>query len=188
MGYLFSRVTIAVMSRGRKGCLIAMSLFIIGLLVATPRLIQIALTIRDAKKGGWLDDVQVEKYRVSRDNNLKSIHRALMQVAESDGKLPEAGQWMESALLRLKTSDLTEEETRAKLQVPGEKQGYGYALNSSLAGKKLEDVKKIGDAVLVFESTKSSWNASGNPDTDARKNGKGVTVKGELIDLNKAAE
>lgn len=158
------------------------------LVVASPWLYQVAMTVRDAKKSGWLDDVEVDKYQAGRENNLKAIHKALVQAAESDGQFPPAATWMDAALIRLKTSDLTEEETKIKLRVPGQDNGgYGYAINVVIAGKKPEELKSVQDAVLVFESNKSAWNASGDPDKDARKAGKGITLAGEIVPVGESS-
>lgn len=172
------------MSKGRKGCLIFLGIVAIALVCATPWLVQVALTVRDAKKSGWLDDVEFEKYRAGRENNLKAIQKALLQAADSDGQLPPDNKWMESALIRLKTSDLSEDETKLKLKVPGVKgDGYGYAMNTALTGKKSAELKDLGGKVLVYESTQSTWDAVGDPDKDARKNAKGVTVAGDIVEI-----
>ena len=157
----------------------------VGLLMAVLAvfwLIQVGIVLAGAKRAGLLDDEQTIKYQVSRDNNLKAIHRALMQANESEGHFPSADKWMDIALIRLKTSDITEDEAKGKLRVPGSKE-YGYAINSVLAGKALDNARLRGDTVLAFESVDQKWNASGLPEKDAAKGAKGVTLEGKIVGL-----
>ncbi|MBS1713858.1 MAG: hypothetical protein JST30_05925 [Armatimonadetes bacterium] len=170
------------MSNGRKVAIGVGALIVV--LVGT-WLFQVAQAAMDAKKAGLLDDVATEKYQVGRENNLKAIQASLLLSAESEGKLPDAGQWMDQALIRLKTSDLTEAEAKDKLRVPGRGGlDYGYAVNDKLAGKPL-DVKAEAETVLVFESRDASWNAHGDPDKDAATGGKGVTVSGKVVPVGR---
>lgn len=147
-------------------------------------LIQVGLVLRDAKKAGLLDDVKTEKYEASRDNNLKAIHQALMRSQESEGTLPPAANWMDAALVRLKTSDLTEDEAKAKLKRPGQK-SFGYSINSSMAGKDTRAIRVKVGTILVFESQSTAWNASGDPAKDAIDGGKAVTLEGEVVNSAK---
>ena len=147
-------------------------------------LIQVGKTVADAKNAGLLDETQTEKYQASRENNLKSIHRALMQAADSDGEFPDAAKWMETALIRLKTSDLTEEEAKNKLRVPGAKNGdFGYSFNAVFSKVHPGEIKVKANTILVFESKATTWNASGNPESDAKDGAKGVTFEGKVVDL-----
>ena len=120
---------------------------------------------------------------MGRDNNLKAIRTALMQAAESDGEFPPVAKWMESAMVRLKTSDINESEAQLKLMVPGRKDGFGYAYNGGLAGKSPVDFKAKGKTVMVYESKQTQWDAFGDPAKDALPGGKGVTVDGEIVTL-----
>ena len=152
-------------------------------LLAVVWIVQVVKVAMDAKKAGFLDDVETEKYQVGRDNNLKAIQASLLLSAESEGQLPDAGQWMDQALIRLKTSDISEEEAKAKLRVPGRTPpDFGYAINDKLAGRPL-DTKADAENVLVFESAKTSWNAHGDPAKDAAPHAKGVTVAGQVVTL-----
>lgn len=165
-----------------KGCLIATGVVGIAFLAATPWLIQVSLAVADAKKAGLLDEEKTDKYQVGRENNLKAIHKALMQAADSDGVFPPAKSWMDVALLRLKTGDLTIDEAKDKLRVPGSKAGeFGYALNSEVAGKTPDDFKSRPNTILVFESRDSIWNASGDPATIGREGGKAITISGDIV-------
>lgn len=140
--------------------------------------------VMDAKKSGWLDDVKTDKYQAGRTNNLKAIHKALMQAQESDGQFPPADHWMEVALIRLKTSDITENEAKDKLRRPGgNPSDFGYAINSTFAGKSMDQVRVAKSAILVFESLSVGFNASGSPEKDGLKSGKGITFEGEVVDL-----
>ncbi|MBS1723256.1 MAG: hypothetical protein JSS66_09925 [Armatimonadetes bacterium] len=174
------------MSRGKLGCLITFGVIALALLIASPWLVQVALTVRDAKKAGLLDEETTEKYKVGRENNLKAIQKALLQLADSDGSLPKDGKWMDAALVRLKTSDISEQEARDKLVVPGAKPGeFGYALNRAFLGKHPDQFRKDPKTILVFESTNRAWNAVGEPLSDGTKGGKGIALDGTIIQLEK---
>ena len=149
-------------------------------LVAVPWLINAAKAVSDAKKSGILDDVETDKYKVGRENNLKAIQKALLQAADSDGTFPAADKWMDQALLRLKTSDISEDEAKDKLRVPGLKpREFGYAINDGVAGKSLADIKDKS-IILVFESTNTAWNAHGDPAKEAKPGGKLISVDGTV--------
>lgn len=165
-----------------KGCLIATGVIGIAFLAATPWLIQVSLAVADAKKAGFLDEEKTDKYQVGRENNLKAIHKALMQAADSDGTFPPAKTWMDGAMLRLKTGDLSVEEAKDKLKVPGGKPGeFGYSLNTEVAGKTPDDFKSKPGTILVFESTDTKWNASGDPGATGRPGGKAITIDGKVL-------
>lgn len=145
-------------------------------------LVQIAIVVTTAKRAGLLDEEKIEKYQVSRDNNLLAIHKALMQAVDSDGGFPPAAKWMDAALLRLKTSDLSEEEAKDKLRVPGSAAGsYGYGFNSALDSRHPDDFRAKRDTILVYESKSTGWNAAGDPANDAAPTGKAVTLEGKVI-------
>lgn len=148
-------------------------------------LVQVAIVVATAKRAGLLDEEQIEKYKVSRDNNLAAIHKAMVQAADSDGGFPKAESWMDTALLRLKTSDLSEEEAKDKLRIPGQPAGgYGYAFNSALSGRHPDDFRAKANTILVFESKATTWNAAGDPAKDAAPGGKAVTLEGKVIPAN----
>ena len=168
------------MARTRRPWLTAV--LVVGALVLGGWLIQVGLVLADAKKAGLLDEEKIEKYRVGRENNLIAIHKSLMQAAESDGAFPKADKWMETALIRLKTSDLTEVEAKDKLRVPGRTSGsFGYALNAAVSEHHPDDFKSKPDTVLVFESRSDSWNATGDPDKDGVNGGRAVTIEGKIV-------
>lgn len=168
----------------KKGCLIGCGVLVLGLLIASPWLFQVAMAAKDVKNSGLIDDVDTEKYQASRDNNLLAIHQALERARESDGKYPAAKDWMDQALIRLKTSDLTIEEAKEKLHRPGTPAGkFGYAINKSLAGLDLSAVRLKQSTVIVYESKSDAWNAAGDPAMDAVPSGKGVTLDGKIVGL-----
>lgn len=170
------------MTKGRMTCLIVFS--ILGL-VFLLWLGQVIKAFSDARKAGLLSDEKVEKYQVGRENNLKAIHKALLQAADSDGQFPKAEKWMESALIRLKTSDLSESEAQKKLAVPGLTEGFGYAFNDVFSGKRPEDFKGKEKSVFIYESKQTAWDAHGDPAKDARPGGKGVAFDGTVVNLGK---
>lgn len=170
------------MSNGRK---VAIGIGAVLAVLAAAWLVQVGKAALDAKKAGLLDDVQTDKYQVGRENNLKAIQAALLSSAESEGKLPDAKGWMDQALIRLKTGDISEQEAKDKLKVPGlAASDYGYAINDKLAGKPL-DAQAAAETVLVFESKDKSWNAHGDPEKDAVTGGKGVTVSGKVVPVGR---
>ncbi len=174
------------MARPRRGRLVTLVVVVVAVAVGGPWLYQASRVYFDAKKAGLLDDVQTEKYRASRENNLKAIREALMQAAESDGQFPEASKWMDTAMIRLKTSDITPDEAKDKLRIPGRSGGktdFGYAFNDEMEGKDPSALKDKADTILVYESQQNVWNAHGDPKTDGRKGGKGVTVAGTIVEL-----
>jgi len=170
------------MSKARKPWFVGVGLVMAVLAVLW--LIQVGFVLADAKRAGLLDEEKTVKYQVSRDNNLKAIHKALIQAAESDGGFPEAKKWMDTAWIRLKTGDLSEAEAKDKLRVPGLASGvYGYAFNSALSGKHPDDFKGKTETIMVYESKQEIWNGCGDPAKDAMVDGKAITLAGDVVKL-----
>lgn len=140
---------------------------------------------------GFFDETEMRSYQGNSADNLKAIHRSLSGFHESEGVLPEAEKWMDDALLRLKSADMAEEESKKMLVSPrnsGKPNQYGYAFNAALSGMYIGDIKDPKKTVLIFESKLTEWNASGDPKTDAApKVGNtgplALTVSGEVVPL-----
>lgn len=124
-------------------------------------------------------------YTADRNENLKSIHRALMLYHENEGQFPEASHWMDAIRPQLRPSDMKEGEEIKKLKNPLVKAGensFGYIFNSALGAMNEGDIKDTS-AVLVQESTTDTkYNASGKISED--KSLLGVTVAGEIVPTN----
>lgn len=141
---------------------------------------------RDFEKAGFLEEQQTGTYLADREANLKEIHRALTMYADSEAAFPQPLGWMDAAWQRLQTRDLPTEEARKKLQRPGVKEGYGYALNRAVAGKAPEEAGDPKRTVLVFESEETTWDAAGDP-SGAPPESLAVTVDGTVLPLKDLA-
>jgi hypothetical protein len=141
---------------------------------------QVGNTVLDLARAGAFDEVQQREYQADREGNLKAIHRALVMTAESEGAVP-GDDWMDQAMLRLKTRDLSEDEAAKKLVRPGVASGYGYGLNEAAAGKPVEDLE--AGTVLVFESAQTARNHVGKPEP-----GLAVTVGGDVVSIPKQSD
>lgn len=144
--------------------------------------------VRDLLKTGILEKNEANaKFEGDTIAHLKALHTAAEVFHQSEEKFPDAATWMDDLLPRLKTGDLAKGEAEKKLVRPdlyGQSGSYGYAINSAVASKYKGDVKDE-KAVLFFESSLTSKNASGDPMKEALKGGKGITAKGEIITLGK---
>lgn len=144
--------------------------------------------VRDLLKTGILEKNEANaKFEGDTIAHLKALHTAAEVFHQSEEKFPDAATWMDDLLPRLKTGDLANGEAEKKLVRPdlyGQSGSYGYAINSAVASKYKGDVKDE-KAVLFFESSLTSKNASGDPMKEALKGGKGITAKGEIITLGK---
>lgn len=120
----------------------------------------------DLYRAGFLDSTQQRQYEGTSLDNLRAIHTALMLYHESEGQFPQASGWMDAAFPRLKTADLLEEEARKKLRnplLPPSPDVYGYAFNVAASGKFKDDIQNPSATPLVFDSSNTAWNASGEP-------------------------
>lgn len=175
--------------KGRKkfllGCLGAGAVVIIGVVV------WLGPVLKAFIDEGFFDEVEMRTYQGNSADNFKAIHRSLLGFHESEGVLPEAEKWMDDALIRLKSADMAEEESKKVLVSPansGKPNQYGYAFNEALSGVYMGDVKEPKTTVLVFESKLTGWNAAGDPKTDAAapvgKTGPlALTVSGDVVPL-----
>lgn len=87
--------------------------------------------------------------------NLGQLARAIQLYAvENSGRLPQAGNWSDAVLPYVKGASF--------VCAVGRPERSGYALNSSLAGLKLADVRASDQTVLLFESD-LDWNGADGP-------------------------
>jgi len=141
---------------------------------------------------GFFDEQKMRQYSGDSTANLKAMYQALTLYHDSEGQFPEADGWMDAAWLRLKTADMTEDETRKKMVSPtlqGMADEYGYAFNQAVSGKFRDEIENPERTVLIFDSQATEWNASGDPAKDAadpaRPGGNlAVTVTGEVLPLS----
>ncbi|MEI7576850.1 MAG: hypothetical protein WCK51_08150 [Armatimonadota bacterium] len=144
--------------------------------------------VRDLLKTGILEKNEANaKFEGDTIAHLKALYTAAEVFHQSEEKFPDAGTWMDDLLPRLKTGDLAAGEAEKKLVRPDlltENGKYGYATNSAVAGKYKGDIRE-DKAILYYECTQTGKNYSGDPAKDGVKRGKAITVKGEIITLNK---
>jgi hypothetical protein len=162
------------------GCGIPLGLLAIGAVVL-PDQRNAILTAFHLYRDGAFNQKQVEYDVKSREDTLKGIYRMLKDYNESEGQLPDAGNWMEKMSKRVKTADLKDNEGIKKLIRPdliGQDGKYGYALNAAASDKYLGDLKDP-KMILVYESKQTKWNAVGDPATD--RSGIGITISGEIV-------
>jgi len=147
----------------------------------------------DFVNAGWIGgvkEVEQREYHGSSLENLKAIHTALMLYHDSEGAFPPAATWMDVTKLRLKTRDLSEEESMKKLKNPllSNPKEWGYAINDAAAGKYKDDIAEPDKTPLVFDSSDTGWNAHGDPEKLAPKPPRpggnlGVTISGQALTL-----
>jgi hypothetical protein len=129
-------------------------------------------------RAGVLEKSEKVDYQATNNDNLKAIRTALLLYHDNEEQFPLASGWMDAIKGQLHSNDLKKGEEMKKLLVPGGRAGeYGYALNKAVGGKYKGDLKP--SEVLVFQSKLGTWNASGDPKTDA--SGTGITLDGKLV-------
>jgi hypothetical protein len=123
------------------------------------------------------------EYDASMEDNLKWLHLALRQYHDSEGEFPPADEWMDAIRPYIQARDMPEEEAMKKFRNPlvtGEN-AFGYAMNEAAAGQYVDDLDR--KLPLIFTSTDTSWNASGEPARLLPAEGQrfGITVDGTII-------
>ncbi len=178
---------IGKMKRGMKKALL-WTLGILGVLILGVA-IWLGPVISDFAKAGFFEKQAERTYDGTKMEDLKNIHQALMLYHESEGILPSASGWMDAAWRRLQTADMSEDEAKKKLQAEGVAEGeYGYAMNEDVAEMYTGDIENPAETPLVFDSSKTGWNAHGKPgelapDPERPGGNKAVTVEGNVVDL-----
>lgn len=92
-------------------------------------------------------------------SNLRRVSRALLLYADANGDLLPGGQWAEQLV--------SIEPDRLVYACPHQRRidprSSGYALNTAMAGKKLESVQNPGQVPMVFDSKATAPGAIADP-------------------------
>jgi len=126
-----------------------------------------------------------EEYKGSVNDRLNAMRTAADLYHQSEDAFPKAETWMDDLLTRLQTQNLKKGEAEKKIRRPdleATPDQYGFALNQAVAGKYKGDIKDP-KTILIYESTETKKNASGNPKTDGKPGGSGITISGEIVTL-----
>lgn len=164
------------------GCLgIGVALLAIGGVVFGP-------TLRDLYNAGFdpFKESKKLKWHPDTETNLKALHTALKLHHDSEDQFPKAAQWMEAALKRVATQQLSKEEATKKFIDPaagGAPGVYGFAMNDAAGEKYLGDLKDAASMPLLFQSTETAWNAHGDPAKIGRPGGMAISADGKIIRL-----
>ncbi len=145
----------------------------------------------DLWRGGFLDATEQHKYSATSMENLKALHQAVSLYYESEGVLPEANGWMDAAKTYVRTNDLKKGEEMKKFVNPRFPVGegvFGYAFNSALSMKYLDEIEDPGKTPMIFESKDTKWNAFGDPamlqpDPELGGGNQAVTADGNAVRL-----
>ncbi|WP_025229639.1 hypothetical protein [Fimbriimonas ginsengisoli] len=97
-------------------------------------------------------------------SNLKELAVAQLLYSEDnqEQRLPDANRWM----------DLTKRYIKSGLSTtyhcPSAPDGeFGYAMSSSLNRKSVTEIESLAKEILIFDSKRTNWNASGDPRRDS---------------------
>ncbi len=126
-----------------------------------------------------------EAYKGDIKDRLKAMQTAAELFQSSEDSYPKAEKWMDELLIRLQTQNLKKGEAERKLKRPDIEMNpdqYGFAMNSSVAGKYKGDIKDP-NTIMIFESTDTKKNAIGDPKTEGKTGGEGITISGEIVKL-----
>lgn len=127
-------------------------------------------TLRDLSALGLFDRTSRHDYSGSVQQNLKAIYTAMMLYHDSEQQFPAASGWMDAVKTRLKTDDLNKNQEYNKLRDPRvagkDSEVFGFAMNRAVQGMYKDDIKDPDHTILVFCSSKLSWNAFGDPIKD----------------------
>jgi hypothetical protein len=137
------------------------------------------------------DDAKQHRYSATSIENLKALHQAVSLYYESEGVLPEASGWMDAAKTYVRTNDLKRGEEMKKFVNPRITAGdgvFGYAFNSILSLRYLDEIEDPGMTAMIFESSDTKWNAHGSPqrlqpDPELPGGNNAVTVDGNAVIL-----
>ncbi len=172
------------MSKGKKiarGALIILILtFAIGWFTPQGKAIRSLVGVFTQK-----DVSGTEAYKGDVDDRLKAMQTAAELFHSSEDMYPKPEKWMDDLLVRLQTQNLKKGEAEKKLKRPdleATPDQYGFAINSAVAGKYKGDIKDP-KTILVFESKETKKNAVGDPKTDGKAGGEGITLSGKIVKL-----
>lgn len=126
-----------------------------------------------------------EEFKGNVAERLKAMKTAADLYHQSEDAFPKAETWTDDLLARLQTQNLKPGEAEKKLKRPDLETSadqYGFAINKAVAGKYKGDIKDP-KTILIFESKETKKNASGDPKTDGKEGGQGITISGEVVKL-----
>ena len=126
-----------------------------------------------------------EAYQGDVKDRLKAMQTAAELYHSSEDMYPKADKWMDDLLIRLQTQNLKKGEAEKKLKRPdleSTPDQYGFAINTAVAGKYKGDIKDP-KTILIFECKDTKKNAVGDPKSDGKPNGEGITISGEIVKL-----
>ena len=126
-----------------------------------------------------------EAYKGDIIDRLKAMQIAANLYHSSEDVYPKVDKWMDDLLIRLQTQNLKKGEAEKKLRRPDVEANpdqYGFAINTAVAGKYKGDLKDP-KTILIFECKETKKNASGDPKTEGKPNGEGITISGEIVKL-----
>ena len=126
-----------------------------------------------------------EAYQGDVTDRLKAMQTAAELYHSSEDMYPKAHKWMDDLLIRLQTQNLRKGEAEKKLKRPDVEANadqYGFAINAAVAGKYKGDLKDP-KTILFFESKETNKNAVGDPKSDGKPGGSGITISGEVVKL-----
>jgi|GEM_PF-6542089 len=92
-------------------------------------------------------------------SNIKQINLGMLMFAsDNDERLPSADRWVDEIMPYVKSPEI--------FKCPGDKSGAksSYAMNSTLSGMSMKDIKNPSELVLVFETSKPGNNPAGGPE------------------------
>lgn len=131
------------------------------------------------------DTSSTEAFKGDTEDRLKAMYTAADLYHKSEDSFPKAETWADDLLTRLQTQNLKEGEAQKKLKRPdleAQADQYGFAINKEAAGKYRSDIKDP-KTILIFESKETKKNAVGDPKTDGKPGGEGITINGEIVKL-----
>jgi len=170
------------MSKRKKGCLIAVGVFVVAIAGVLLFYGPTALNFWHVYGPDLVREPERQKYAASREQNLKAIYQGLMLYHESEGQFPTSEGWMDAIENRIKSNVLAKGEAEKKLVRPdlaSEQGAFGYAMNDAASGKYMDDIPDKGKTPLIYESKQKTRNAHGDPAEDS--DGLAITVDGTLI-------
>ena len=126
-----------------------------------------------------------EAYQGDLKDRLNAMKTAADLYHTSEDMYPKADKWMDDLLIRLQTQNLKKGEAERKMKRPDMETApdqYGFAINTAVAGKYKGNIKDP-KTILIFESKDTKKNASGDPKSDGKPGGEGITISGEIVKL-----
>ncbi|MCX5676285.1 MAG: DUF1559 domain-containing protein [Planctomycetota bacterium] len=102
-----------------------------------------------------LTEARHEAEQVQCTNNVHQVGVAMMNYsADNKGRLPPPDSWPEAIKAHLGDDTVLAEPGAAD-------QGRAYAMNAALAGKRLEDIRRASQTVMIFECAPGAPPAGG---------------------------